>query len=264
MISKSANVILFTMRVHNSKLDGSIAITRDIFWVGFVEETTLLQCNPYLLIDEQDAVLFDPGSIPDFPRVMRKVIDLIDPHDINWIVVSHQDPDVCGSLAVVEDVIDNPNLKIAAHTNTVRLIQHLGLRSEFYAVDRNNNRLTLRNGREFDFVFLPYCHSPGAIATYDRKTRALFSGDFFGALSKSADLFSTEGFPETLNSFHQAYMPSNAVVRAGLRRLEKFKIDMILPQHGSVIEGENTIKAIKHLESLPCGVDLFEEGAGNA
>lgn len=252
------------MPAEDTRLDGSIAITRDIFWVGFVEETTLLQCNPYLLIDEHDAILFDPGSIPDFPRVMRKVIDLVDPHHITWIVVSHQDPDVCGSLAVVEDVIDNPNLRIAAHSNTIRLIQHLGLRSEFYAVDRNNYRLTLRSGREFTFVFLPYLHSPGAIATYDKKTHALFSGDFFGALSKSADLFSTEGFPETLNSFHQAYMPSNVVVRAGLKRLEKLKINMILPQHGSVIEGENTVAAFKHLENLPCGVDLIAEDTGNA
>ena len=37
-------------------------------------------------------MLFDPGSIPDFPRVMRKIIDLVNPRDISWIVTSHQDP----------------------------------------------------------------------------------------------------------------------------------------------------------------------------
>ncbi len=246
------------MRQFDSRLDGAIAITRDIYWVGFVEETTRLQCNPYVLIDDQDIVLFDPGSIPDFPRVMRKIIDLVNPRDISWIVTSHQDPDVCGSLAVVEDVIDNPDLRIAAHINTVRLIQHLGLRSEFYPVDRNDFRLKLRSGRVLDFIFLPYLHSPGAIATYDRKSRALFSGDFCGSLSKSADLFSMDGFPQTLDSFHQAYMPSNAVVRDGIKRLRDFQIDLLLPQHGSVIEGHHVKAAFSHLESLPCGVDLPE------
>ncbi len=243
--------------MEDTRIDDAVAITREIYWVGFFEETTRLQCNPYLLIDDRDVVLFDPGSIPDFPKVMRKVIDLVNPGEISLIVASHQDPDVCGNLAVVEDVIDNPNLKIACHTNTLRLIQHLGLRSPFYAVDRNDYRLTLQSGRELRFLYMPYLHSPGAIATYDAKSRALFSSDLFGALSKEGNIFSDEGFPHSMDGFHQAYMPSNAVLRNGLRQLEGLDIGMILPQHGSAIEGERVSQAIDHLKRLPCGIDLL-------
>jgi len=239
-------------------IDNAVAITREIYWVGFFEESSKLQCNPYLLLDEQDVVFFDPGSIPDFPKVMRKVIDLINPAEITWIVVSHQDPDVCGNLAVVEDVIDSPNLKIAAHLNTMRLIQHLGLRSEIYPVDRHDYRLTLRSGRELKFVYMPFLHSPGAIVTYDPKSGALFSGDIFGALSKDWDIFANPGFPASMDSFHQAYIPSNQVLRAGMARLADLDIKIILPQHGSVIEGNNVPIAIEHLENLPCGIDLME------
>lgn len=240
------------------KIDNAIAVTREIYWVGFFEETSKLQCNPYLLLDEQDVIFFDPGSIPDFPKVMRKVIDLINPADITWIVTSHQDPDVCGNLAVVEDVIDNPDLKIAAHTNTIRLIRHLGLRSEFYAVDRHDFSLVLTSGRCLRFLFMPFLHSPGAIVTYDEKNRALFSGDIFGTISKNWDIFSTEGFPSSMDSFHQAYIPSNAVLRKGLQKLEGLDIRLILPQHGSVIEGERVRIAVEHLRNLPCGIDLME------
>ncbi|MCA9663720.1 MAG: MBL fold metallo-hydrolase [Myxococcales bacterium] len=243
-----------------SRADNAIPVSRDVYWVGFYEETTRLQCNPYVLLDREDVIFFDPGSIPDFPKVMRKVLDLINPHDINWIVVSHQDPDVCGNLAVVEDVIDNPELRIAAHTNTARLINHLGLRSPIHRVDRNGDRLVLRSGRILDFIHLPYLHSPGAIATFDRKNGFLFSGDLFGAISKSDDLFSTAGFPQSLDSFHQAYMPSNSVLRRGLARVERLPISAILPQHGSVIEGENVRVAIEHLRGLPCGEDCHEPG----
>ncbi len=54
--------------------EDSLAITREIYWVGFMEEGGRLRCNPYLLIDGrgQDVILFDPGSIPDFPKIMRK------------------------------------------------------------------------------------------------------------------------------------------------------------------------------------------------
>jgi len=239
--------------------NNALSITREIFWVGFFEETTRLQCNPYLLLDEEEVVFFDCGSIPDFPKIMRKVIDLVNPGEISWIVASHQDPDVCGNLAVVEDVIDNPELRVAAHLNTVRLINHLGLQAEFYPVDQNDYRLTLKSGRELRFIHMPYLHSPGAIVTYDEHSKTLFSGDLFGALSREEwDVYSTEGFPESLNSFHQAYMPSNQVLRLGMQRLEGLEIRRILPQHGSVIEDDNVQIAIEHLKQLPCGVDLLD------
>ena len=89
----------------------SITITREIHWVGFYEKSTKLHCNPYLLIDEGEGVMFDSGSIPDFPVIMRKVIDLINPNNISLVVVSHQDPDVCGNLTIVEDVIEHDAIK---------------------------------------------------------------------------------------------------------------------------------------------------------
>jgi len=56
-----------------------------------------------MMIDEEDVVMFDPGSIPHFPIVMRKVIEVVNPNEISIIVAHHQDPDVCGNLAVIED-----------------------------------------------------------------------------------------------------------------------------------------------------------------
>ena len=243
--------------MRESDTDNAVAIMRDIFWVGFFDETTSLHCNPYILLDEADVVLFDPGSIPDFPVVMRKVIDLVSPEAITWIVVSHQDPDVCGNLAVVEDVVGHDKLRIAAHTNTIRLINHLGLNSELYAVDENELTLELESGRTFDFLPVPFLHSPGAIATIDRKTRSLFSGDVFGAVSKDWTLFAGDGFPGNMDSFHQAYMPSNQVLRTALEKIERLDIERILPQHGSVIEGDQIRLAIDHLKDLPCGIDLI-------
>lgn len=237
-----------------------VSITREYYWVGFSEKQSRLKCNPYLLIDSrgEDVVLFDPGSIPDFPVVMRKVIDVIPPETISLIVVFHQDPDVCGNLAVLEDVIDRGDLKIAAHLNTVRLIEHLGLRSEFYAVDQHDYRYTMKSGRELEFIYLPFLHSPGAIATFDSKTSTLISGDLFGAISDDESLFVPESFPQNMDSFHQAYMPTNSVLRHAMERLEKYDIKRILPQHGSIIEDEEVGVAIKHLKSLPCGIDLME------
>ncbi|MCP4448954.1 MAG: MBL fold metallo-hydrolase [Myxococcales bacterium] len=235
-----------------------IAVTHDIHWVGFYENSSRLHCNPYLLIDEDEAVLIDPGSIPDFPVVMRKIIDVVNPGIISLIIASHQDPDVCGNLAVVEDVVENSALRIAAHTNTSRLIQHQNLRSEVYRVDEHQYAIELESGRKLDFLHLPFLHSPGAIATYDPKTKSLFTGDVFGAIPADWNLFAGGTFPADMKSFHQAYMPSNALLRRAMERIETMEVERILPQHGSVIEGEQIQVAIDFLKELPCGSDLFE------
>jgi flavorubredoxin len=238
--------------------DNAVPVLRDIYWVGFYDEEASLHCNPYLLIDDEDVVLIDPGTIPHFAIVMRKVIDLVDPGAVNYIVAQHQDPDVCGNLAVVEDVVGNRDLKVVAHTNTIRLIRHYGIRSDFYPVELKDYTLTLKSGRKLTFIFTPYLHSPGAIVTYDEKTRTLFTSDLFGGMSKNWSLFAGSGYLEAIDAFHRVYMPSNAVLRPVIEKLSKMKIDRILPQHGSIIEGEEVAVAMERLRNLKCGVDLLD------
>ena len=238
--------------------DEAVAVVRDIYWVGFYDRQAKLHCNPYLLIDEKDVVLFDPGSIPEFPIIMRKIIDVVNPADISVIVVHHQDPDVCGNLAVTEDVIDRHDLKIASNRHTVRLIRHLGLKSDYYRVDEFAYKLTLNSGRVLEFMHTPYLHSPGAIVTYDVKTKSLFSSDIFGGMSGEWELFGDDcQFIESMKEWHEIYMPSNAILKACLERMEqRWEIERILPQHGSVLEGDNVGKAFDFLKALPCGMDL--------
>jgi flavorubredoxin len=235
----------------------AISITRNIFWVGF-REGERLQCNPYLLVDRGSAVLVDPGSIPDFPLMMRKVIDVIDPSLIELVIVSHQDPDIAGCLPVLEDVIARPDLRVAAHPNTHRLIRHLGFRAEPYDVVEHGLEYVTATGDRLEFIPTPYAHSPGAMATYHRATQSLFTSDLFGAITPHEDIFDAPDFPRSMDAFHQAYMPSSAVLKAALRRLEGRPIQRLLPQHGTIIEGDAVRVAFEHLAALPCGIDLFD------
>ena len=239
--------------------ENAVAITRDIHWVGFYDTDARLHCNPYLLIDEKDVVLFDPGSIPHFPIVMRKIIDLVNPSEITCVVAHHQDPDVCGNLAVLEDIINRSDLKILAHSNCTWFIRHYGVRTNPIAVDDIDYQLTLQSGRTLDFLFTPNLHSPGAIVTYDRKTRSLFSSDLFGGISQDWSLFAADGFLEPMKEWHQNIMPANSLLRTFIERLDGMDIDRILPQHGSVLEGDNIRIAKEFLRTLPCGYDLREK-----
>ncbi|MCB1159569.1 MAG: MBL fold metallo-hydrolase [Leptospiraceae bacterium] len=238
--------------------EDAIPIMEGIYWIGFKERSTKLHCNPYLLVDTEDVLVFDPGSIPDFPVIMRKIIETIPPERITHLVLSHQDPDVCGNIAVMEDVIGNDNLQIVCHINTLRLVRHTGVKSTFYDTCANQNLLTLKSGRRIEFIPAPFLHAPGTIMTYDHKTKTLFSGDIFGGIGDDWSLYITENYKEEMKLFHQAYMPSNRIMKKKMEELEKYEIRQILPQHGSIIPQKYVKEAIAYLKELPLAIDLLD------
>ena len=52
-------------------------------------------------------------------------------------------------------------------------------------------------------------------------------------------------------------MASNKAARGFARKLENFKIEAILPQHGSLINTDLVSDAIFYLENLQCGTDII-------
>jgi hypothetical protein len=46
-------------------LEGSIEIAEGIYWIGFYDQQAGLHCNPYLIVDNDEAMVIDGGSRPD-------------------------------------------------------------------------------------------------------------------------------------------------------------------------------------------------------
>lgn len=230
-----------------------IQISDGLYWVGVHDHESRFQCNPYLLIDHDEAILFDPGSVLDFQYVYENITDIIPIEKIKYVVLHHQDPDLCLSVPLFEKA--GAKFTIITHWRTQTIIRFYGINSDYYLVDEHNYSLTLLSGREIQFVPTPYLHFPGAIASYDTLTKTLFSSDLFGAISSTWDLFAKEDYIEKMKTFHEHYMPSNDIIRPVMEMFLLMDIKMIAPQHGSIINKEIP-KYIKALRELECGTFL--------
>jgi flavorubredoxin len=250
------------------KYDRPIQVAEGIHWVGFRDETSNMTCNPYLVVQGDQAVLIDSGSRTDFAVVMMKILQAgIDPHQIVGLIYQHYDPDLCGSMANFIDMCPNPDLRIISEENNnvfIAFYIHRDKRHRMDSIDKYDYRFDL-NGRTLSFIPTPYSHSPGSFVTYDMQTETLFTGDLFGSYSILWDLFleltpecfTCRDYDECPNdrypcpvkdilTFHKEMMPCRKALQNALRILKAVTIRSIAPQHGSILQKPADIDFVIH------------------
>ncbi len=227
-----------------------------VYWLG-VPDDSAFRINVYLITDETEALLVDPGGRSEFSFVKQRVDQILPCEQVGGMILCHQDPDVAASM--VDWLGINPSMKVFTTTRTNILLPHFG-KLDYTFVNVNEEPLHFfSSGRKLRFIEAPFLHSPGAFATYDETSKFLFSGDVWAAIDMDWRLV-VEDFSVhelKMNLFHIDYMASNLAARGFINRIRHLALDAILPQHGSIIPKQFIPKALEYLRHLKCGLDLI-------
>ncbi len=238
--------------------DKAVRISEHVYWVGTYDPRDKFQCNSYLILIHGKGIIIDPGSVLYFENFIGKVSELVDLKDITHIIVQHQDPDVAGNISMLMDTMrsrGNETCEIITHKRTSALIRHYGEKLTFeYPDELPGETLVLGDGSALKFIHTPYLHAPGAIATYFNKDKMLFSGDIFGGMVDNWDLYAGENYFEEITSFHKEYMPAKELLLYAMTKFERYDIETIAPQHGSVLNKEQAKAIIEHFRDFECGL----------
>jgi len=265
----------------DKKYDRPIQVAEGIHWVGFRDQKSNLTCNPYLVVQDDQAILIDSGSRADFAGVMMKILQTgVDPQNVIGLIYQHYDPDLCGSMSNFIDMCDNPNLKIISEKRNNVFISFYIPRDKYPLLDSiDAHDFTLAfNGRVLEFIPTPYAHSPGSFITYDKKTKTLFTSDLFGSYATQWDLvleLDEECFTcfdygkcpkgktacplKEILAFHKEMMPCGKALRYAISKIKEMAIERIAPQHGSILHRQKDILfVIEKLETLEeVGIDAL-------
>jgi flavorubredoxin len=259
--------------------DDAVPIAEGIYWIGYRDTERNLHCNPYMIVDGEEAVLIDAGSRIDFSQVMVKILQTgILPSRIKRLIYQHYDPDLCSGIPIYEDIIDSKKLEIISHKENNVFIRYYSVSSKMRCILSMGKEFSFLSGRTLRFIHTPYSHSPGSFATFDEKSGILFSSDIFGSYDTKWELFlslqeecrerrgeqcrrhGNQCPVEGIAGFHRRIMTSGKALRYAVNQFRSLPVTMIASQHGSIITSQDDITFLMDFLTRldQVGIDHFE------
>lgn len=226
-----------------------------------------IQANQMLIQHGDQAALLDPGGALLYTPLSLAVARYLPTNKLSYIIASHQDPDVIGS---VDRWLMYTHAKIVCSRLWGRFVPH----SVPHYLDTGDDRYVLvpDEGMRLPFgdshlqaIPAHFLHSVGNFHTYDPVSRILFTGDM-GASTTDSDGSPVQDFEAHIGSmlgFHRRYMASNKACRLWVNRVRKLDIEALVPQHGQPMVGKDMVQRfLNWIEELPCGLDLMQDDGG--
>ncbi|NMG22826.1 diflavin flavoprotein [Brasilonema bromeliae] len=192
--------------------------------------------NSYLIKGDR-VVLIDTAHTKFRDLYLNTLKSLINPKAIDYIIVSHTEPDHSG---LVEDVLQlAPRATVLASKVALQFLENLVHDPFSKRIVKSGDRVDLGLGHEIEFVSAPNLHWPDTIFSFDRKTQTLYTCDAFGMHYCSDDTFdiNLDAIEPDFKFYYDCLMGPNArsLVNAMNKMGDLGKIKIIANGHGPLL-----------------------------
>ncbi len=198
--------------------------------------------NSFLIRGKKTA-LIDTSHLKFKNLWLEKLNQEINPSDIDYLIVSHTEPDHSGLIKYLIDF--NPNIEIVASKVAIKFLEDQ-IHQPFKSIAvKSGDELNLKNNslsgieHKIEFFSTPNLHWPDTIFSFDHGTNVLYTCDAFGLHYCSDKLFDEEPslLSEDFRFYYDCLMGPNArsVVQA-LKKIDKLPtIETIAVGHGPIL-----------------------------
>jgi flavorubredoxin/flavin reductase (DIM6/NTAB) family NADH-FMN oxidoreductase RutF len=192
--------------------------------------------NSFLIRGEKIA-LVDTSHAKFREQYFAILTGLIDPKEIDYLIVSHTEPDHSG---LVKDLLElAPQITVVASKVAIQFLEGF-THSAFERIQvKSGDTLDLGKGHVISFVSAPNLHWPDTILSYDCQTQALFTCDVFGMHYCSDHTYdeNLKAIEADYHFYYECLMGPNArSVLSAIKRMETLgEITTICTGHGPLL-----------------------------
>jgi flavorubredoxin len=227
-------------------------LSEGVYWVGIRDWNRKLfdaliplpqgtTYNAYLVVGKDKKALIDTAN-PGFERELEdKIRKVIDPADIDYVIMNHAEPDHAGSIPHVMAI--NTKAKLVTSAKGAKMAQVFYKVPEERIITVHDQESIDLGGKTLQFIEAPMLHWPETMFTYLKENKTLFPCDFFGS-HVARGLYDDE--VEDLLVYAQRYfgeimMPFRPMAQKAMEKIRDLGIEMIAPSHGPVYKNPERI-----------------------
>lgn len=193
--------------------------------------------NSFIIRGEKTA-LVDTSHEKFRKLYLDTLTELIDPVDIDYIVISHTEPDHSG---LVKDVLQlNPDATVVGSKVALQFLEDMVHQPFKRQIVKNGDCLDLGNGHELEFVSAPNLHWPDTMFSYDSKTQILYTCDAFGLHYCDEYTFDEDlgAIEADFRFYYDCLMAPNArSVLSAMKRMDELgTISTVATGHGPLLQ----------------------------
>jgi flavorubredoxin len=219
----------------------------------------LLPVNAFV-IKGAEPVLIDTGMGIESVEFMKALESVIDPQDLRWVWLTHDDADHTGNIQKILEVA--PNARLVANSLAV-LRMSTAWSVPMHRVYWLNSGESISVGdRKLTAVRPPLFDNPTTVGIYDDKSKAFFSADCFGAIIPSpvqnADDVTEGDLAQGMISWASGdspwvHMVESSEFRQALNRIRQLAPRMIFSGHLPPAQGK-TEQLLALLAKVPTSI----------
>ncbi len=218
-----------------------------------------VQSNQHLIVHGGEAMLLDPGGTKLYTKVVKAVAQAKGKARLSKIFLSHQDPDI---VAAINGWLMTTRADAYISALWRRFVPHFGsdrlVFERLQPIPDAGMDLEL-GGCILKVVPAHFLHSVGNFHLYDPTSRILYTGDMGVSLGQDSRMVEDfDAHIPLMEMFHVRYMTSNAAVRGWVEMVRGMDVEIIAPQHGSMIVGEAMVaRFLDWVGGLDVGIDAL-------
>ncbi len=192
--------------------------------------------NSYLIQGDKTA-LIDTSHAKFRQLYLDTLTGLVDPKTIDYIIISHTEPDHSG---LVEDVLAlAPQAIVVGAKTAIKFLEDLVHQPFESQTVKSGQSIDLGKGHVIDFINAPNLHWPDTIFSYDRGTNILYTCDAFG-MHYCSDAFFDEDLSVIEGDYRFYYdclmAPNARSVLSAMKRMAKLgEITTVANGHGPIL-----------------------------